>query len=146
MRTTRKESVVADVTHPYGKHFFHVSAILSLLMILMLGCKTNDFNPPPAGSYDLKLIADNLVSPITLSGSQDETKRLFIVDQVGKIWIVNSEGHMLPNPFIDVSSKMVTLSPFYDERGLLGLAFHPEFSRNGKFYLFYTAPPHAGGP
>ena len=41
---------------------------------------------------------------------------------------------------------MVTLSPGYDERGLLGLAFHPDFKSNGKFYLFYTAPPRAGGP
>ncbi|WP_431215823.1 PQQ-dependent sugar dehydrogenase [Puia sp. P3] len=38
------------------------------------------------------------------------------------------------------------LNANYDERGLLGLAFHPDFKSNGKFYLFYSAPPHAGGP
>jgi glucose/arabinose dehydrogenase len=41
---------------------------------------------------------------------------------------------------------MVTLSPGYDERGLLGLAFHPQFKTNHKFYVFYTAPPRAGTP
>jgi glucose/arabinose dehydrogenase len=41
---------------------------------------------------------------------------------------------------------MVSLSPAYDERGLLGFAFHPDFKTNGKFYVFYTAPPRAGGP
>jgi len=40
----------------------------------------------------------------------------------------------------------VTLNGGYDERGLLGLAFHPDFKTNGKFYLFYSVPPRAGGP
>lgn len=146
MKTTSKESAVADVTHSYGKPFFHVSAILFGLIIFMLSCKKHDFNPPPIGSYDLKLVADNLVSPVTVAGSPDESKRLFIVDEIGKIWIINAEGKKLPNPFIDISNKMVSLMPSYDERGLLGLAFHPEFRSNGKFYLFYTAPPRAGGP
>jgi glucose/arabinose dehydrogenase len=146
MRTTPKENISAGVTSIYVKPFFYPCLLSLCLMAFMISCRKGDFNPPPAGSYDLKLIADNLVSPITLSGSPDGTKRLFIVDQVGKIWIVDAEGNMLPNPFIDISSKMVTLSPFYDERGLLGLAFHPEFRSNGKFYLFYTAPPNAGGP
>ena len=52
----------------------------------------------------------------------------------------------MSQPFIDVSSKMVSLRSQYDERGLLGLAFHPDFRSNGKFYLFYTAKPRPGGP
>ena len=52
----------------------------------------------------------------------------------------------MSEPFIDISSKLVTLSLPYDERGLLGFAFHPNYQTNGKFYLFYTAPPRAGGP
>ena len=63
-----------------------------------------------------------------------------------KIWIINGWWKKLAAPFIDVTSKMVTLMPGYDERGLLGLAFHPNFKTNGKFYLFYTAPPPPGGP
>ncbi len=146
MRITSKENIDAFVTSTHARPLFNPYLLVLSLLIFTISCKKNDFNPPPAGSYDLKLVADNLVSPITVSSSPDETKRLFIVDQVGKIWIVIGDGNMLPNPFVDISSKMVSLSPFYDERGLLGLAFHPEFRSNGKFYLFYTAPPRAGGP
>lgn len=97
-------------------------------------------------TLNLQLITDNLVSPLTVASPADGTKRLFIVDQVGKIIIVQADGTKLPTPFIDLSSKMVGLNASYDERGLLGLAFHPDFKNNGKFYVFYTAPPHAGGP
>jgi glucose/arabinose dehydrogenase len=95
---------------------------------------------------DLELVANQFVSPIGLVPSPDDSKRLFVVDQVGKIWIIDKDGNTMPQPFIDVSSKLVELMPFYDERGLLGLAFHPQFKMNGKFYLFYTAPPPPGGP
>ncbi|MBD0332643.1 MAG: PQQ-dependent sugar dehydrogenase [Chitinophagaceae bacterium] len=97
-------------------------------------------------TLSLQLIADNFVSPITLVQPPDGSHRLFVVDQIGIIWIIDGSGNKLPQPFIDVRGKMVTLMPFYDERGLLGLAFHPDFKNNGKFYLFYTAPPPAGGP
>ena len=76
----------------------------------------------------------------------DNSGRLFILDQTGKIWIIGSDGKKLATPFIDLAGKMVAISPGYDERGLLGLAFHPQFKSNGKFYLFYTAPPRPGTP
>jgi glucose/arabinose dehydrogenase len=47
---------------------------------------------------------------------------------------------------MDLTSKLVALTPAYDERGLLSMAFHPNYQTNGKFYVFYTAPPHTGGP
>lgn len=146
MKSIPKKHAVIYANNPHAKTIFRTCVILFSLIIFVTSCRKNDLNRPSAGSYDLKLIADNLVSPITMTGSPDQTKRLFIVDQVGKIWIVGADGNKLPNPFIDVTSKMVSLSPFYDERGLLGLAFHPDFKNNGKFYLFYTAPPRAGGP
>src|SRR5688572_26412575 len=95
---------------------------------------------------DLKLIAGDFVSPVALADAPDDTKRLFVVDQVGKVWIIDNHGNRLPQPFLDISSRMVTLQTFYDERGLLSLAFHPHFKANGKFYVFYTAPPPPGGP
>ena len=51
-------------------------------LILMQSCRKHDFNPPPFGSYDLKLIADNFVSPVTVVDAPDGTKRLFVVDQL----------------------------------------------------------------
>ena len=124
-----------------------LTAILLLgSLILVQSCRKHDFNPPPFGSYDLKLIADNFVSPLGVVDAPDDTKRLFVIDQVGKVWIIKADGTRMPHPFIDISSKIVSLIPDYDERGLLGLAFHPYFRQNRKFYLFYTAPPLAGGP
>jgi len=127
--------------------FFLISS--SLLILLFSGCKKSSISPT-GGNADsipnLQLVTDNLVSPLTMAEAPDNSKRLFILDQVGKIWIIGSDGIKLSAPFIDISSKMVSISPSYDERGLLGLAFHPGFKSNGKFYLFYTAPPHSGGP
>jgi glucose/arabinose dehydrogenase len=100
----------------------------------------------PSRDLDLQMISDNFVSPISLVSPPDGSHRLFVVDQVGKIWIIDSGGQKLSQPFIDISSKIVSLSPFYDERGLLDIAFHPDYKNNGKFYLFYTAPPPPGGP
>lgn len=95
---------------------------------------------------DLQLIADNMVSPIGLVAAPDKSKRLFVIDQIGKVWAIDGAGNRLSEPFIDVSSRMVSLSPGYDERGLLGLAFHPDYAMNGRFFLYYTAPPRSGGP
>ncbi len=76
----------------------------------------------------------------------DDSGRLFIVDQVGKIWIVMPDGTMADEPFLDISNRMVELTPPYDERGLLGLAFHPDYAENGRFFVYYSAPLREGAP
>jgi len=137
-----KKQVKGNVfTHKY------VTPLLLCIVLFGLGCRRNNNNNVNPGNVtpNLQLVADNMVSPLTVAESPDNTNRLFIVDQTGKVWIVKN-GTKLSTPFIDLSSKMVTLSPSYDERGLLGFAFHPDYKTNGKFYVFYTAPPHAGGP
>jgi len=98
-------------------------------------------------AVDIKLIASDFVSPIGLVAVPDATGRLAVIDQVGKIWMIDKAGNKMAAPFLDITSRLVTpLSPGYDERGLLGLAFHPDYAMNGKFYVFYTAPPPPGGP
>ena len=94
----------------------------------------------------LELIAQNLTAPIGLIPSGDGTGRLFIIDQIGLVKIINSSGQILQEPFLDLRSKMVTLSPQYDERGLLGFAFHPNFSQTGRFFVYYSAPLRQGAP
>jgi glucose/arabinose dehydrogenase len=140
------------------KSFSRISGLFLIIIQLIThsGCsKKNSYSntPPPvdttilpAKTPGLQLIADSMVAPIVVSESPDGSKRLFVADQIGKIWIIGADGKKRANPFIDITSKMVTISPSYDERGLLGLAFHPDFKANGKFYLFYTAPPRAGTP
>lgn len=132
------------------KFFATASGMLfiCLLVISTSSCKknNNNNNPPANVTPGLQLVADSLISPVAFAEAPDNSKRLFIVDEIGKIWIVGADGKKLTTPFIDITSKMVALDPSYDERGLLGLAFHPDFKTNGKFYIFYTAPPRPGTP
>ncbi|MEP0845683.1 MAG: PQQ-dependent sugar dehydrogenase [Phycisphaerae bacterium] len=87
-----------------------------------------------------------------MAAPNDGTGRLFILDQVGQIWIIDSDGTKLSEPFLDVSDRMPEIGidfgdgVVFDERGLLGLAFHPNFNRNGLFYVFYSIPLAAGDP
>lgn len=53
---------------------------------------------------------------------------------------------MLAEPFLDLRGKLVALRAQYDERGLLGLAFHPGYAANGRLFVYYGAPLRAGAP
>ena len=134
----------------FGRRFILSFYICLISMALVLsGCSDDDDNTPPVEqtqSIDLVLVAENMVSPIGLVPSPDDSGNLFVIDQVGKIWIIDGSGTVLEQPFLDVSAMMISLNTNYDERGLLGLAFHPEFSSNGRLFIYYTAPPNAGGP
>lgn len=64
--------------------------------------------------------------------------RMFIIEQNGRVKILEG-GQIKPNPFLDIRSKIKPLNHDFDERGLLGIAFHPNFASNGKFYVAYSA-------
>ena len=119
-----------------SKSLFTTFTFLATSLLFLQSCKKQEFSnnitsanqsSAIAGTYDLKLVADNFVSPVTVIQPDDGTKRLFVVDEIGKIWIIFPDGSKSATPFLDISSKMVSLLPDYDERGLLGLAFHPDF-------------------
>ncbi len=105
---------------------------------------------PPIALQAIPDPSGQLLAPVGMTNAGDGSGRLFVIDQGGKIDIVQN-GAVLPTPFLDLSSKLVPLQSGYDERGLLGLAFHPDYSRPGtsgagKFYVFYSAPsPNAPG-
>ena len=111
-------------------------------------------SPPPEetptptfeASVRLELVAEGLAAPLALMPSGDGSGRLFVMDQTGQIWILTPEGELMDEPFLDVSDRMVSLSASYDERGLLGMAFHPDFAENGRFYVYYSAPLRAEAP
>lgn len=91
---------------------------------------------PPKGSTPsvmLASIATGLTSPLDLQSSNDGSDRLFVVEQGGKIRTIKA-GSILSAPFLDISSK-VTLS---GEMGLLGMAFHPSYATNRRFYVNYV--------
>src|SRR6185295_11942927 len=128
-----------------------IASLFIFLCVLLTNCEKNDNNnnnnnPSDSTKVDLQLVADGFVSPIGLVAAPDNTGRLFVIDQAGKIWIIDQSGSKLPTPFMDVTSTLVALNTNYDERGLLGLAFHPQFASNHRFYIYYQLPPRPGGP
>ena len=131
-----------------SRNFFVVTAAGFLVagLVALNGCHKNDHHNPHKEKVDLELIADGFVSPLGVVAAPDKSGRLFVIDQVGKIWIIDDAGNKLTTPFIDVTSMMVPLMPNFDERGLLGLAFHPEYKANGRFFIYYQLPPRDGGP
>lgn len=112
--------------------------------LLQTGCKKSD-KPEGEKGIDLKLIADGFVSPVQLLSSH-HSERLYVVDQVGKVFVIDRKGYKRPTPFFDISSRLVSLNPDYDERGLIGFALHPAFKFNGRCFAYYQLPPAAGGP
>lgn len=72
--------------------------------------------------------------PVFVGHAGDGSKRLFVVEQSGRVRIVKN-GQLLVTPFIDISARVLTGS----ERGLLGLAFAPDYTTSGYFYLYYTS-------
>jgi len=78
-------------------------------------------------------------SPLAMVSPPGDDRK-FVVEQWGRIRIVNAEGELEGTPFLDIRDKLVTLYPDFDERSMFGLAFHPDFAENGKFYVSYAAP------
>jgi glucose/arabinose dehydrogenase len=91
-------------------------------------------------------VVNGLTAPLVLVSPHDDTGRLFVADQVGTIWVLTEGGERLDTPYLDLSDRLVNLNTSYDERGLLGLVFHPNYAENGRFFVYYSAPLRAGGP
>jgi glucose/arabinose dehydrogenase len=84
----------------------------------------------------VSVVTEGLENPLFLTQAGDGTGRLFIVEQPGRIRVL--EGHrLLPASFLDITKQVLSGG----ERGLLGLAFHPNYRRNGRFFVNYTRKP-----
>jgi glucose/arabinose dehydrogenase len=99
---------------------------------------TNNPPPPPPASgappaITLSTVVSGLSSPVGMESAHDGTGRFFVLQQAGIIRIVQN-GAVSPTPFLDISAVVESGG----EKGLLGLAFHPSFSTNRKFYVDYT--------
>jgi glucose/arabinose dehydrogenase len=93
---------------------------------------------------DLRLVADGLVAPVGLVAAPDGSGRSFVLDQPGRIMILR-EDRLVDRPFLDLRGSLVKLDAEYDERGLLGLAFHPDFASNGRLFVYRSVPATAPG-
>jgi glucose/arabinose dehydrogenase len=108
------------------------------------------FAPIQPGGFavGLETVATGLVAPNKGVTAPGEPGRLYVVDQPGVVWRLDLATGA-KSVFLDVSARLVPLGFLgpgtFDERGLLGLAFHPNYRLNGKLYT-YTSEPTAGPP
>jgi hypothetical protein len=91
------------------------------------------FPIPVLAQIQLSPVVSGLSSPVFVGNAGDNLNRLFIVERAGIIKVLQP-GSSTPTVFLDIRSKIVSGG----EQGLLGLAFHPQYSSNGRFFVFYT--------
>ncbi len=111
--------------------------VAALIGAACSGTDTIDPTPiPPEFKLSLVQIASGLSGPVYLTSPAGDA-RLFIVEQPGRIRII-AGGQVLATPFLDITARVATGG----ERGLLSVAFHPQYATNGFFYVYFTG---AGG-
>ncbi|MEO8193576.1 MAG: PQQ-dependent sugar dehydrogenase [Gemmatimonadales bacterium] len=109
---------------------------IATAVLLLAACSGTESTDPVPIPTDFKLalreVANGLNSPVYLASPPGDA-RLFIVEQPGRIRIAEN-GQLLPTPFLDISSRVLSGG----ERGLLSVAFHPQYRTNGFFYVYFT--------
>jgi glucose/arabinose dehydrogenase len=106
-------------------------AALAAGIILMLSV-------PVLAAIQLVPVASGLSRPVFVGHAGDGSNRLFIVEQAGVIKVLQPDTST-PTVFLDIHTLVLSTG---NEQGLLGLAFHPDYETNGRFFVFYT---RAGG-
>lgn len=122
-----------------------MSILSALILLISLGGLVSAQDAPvtaqPGGdlpgdpSIQLVQVASGLADPINVAIPDDGSGRVFIVERIGLISILDADGKLLPNPFLDLT-ELVKID--FLEQGLLGLAFHPDYAENGLFYVNFT--------
>jgi glucose/arabinose dehydrogenase len=92
--------------------------------------------PPPTAQFDLVQVANGFSTPLDIQQPPDNSGRLFVVEQSGHIQIIQSNGTRAGTAFLDVTARAGFTSG--GETGLLGLAFHPQYAQNRRFFVNYT--------
>uniref|UniRef100_A0A8C3YCU6 HHIP like 1 n=1 Tax=Catagonus wagneri TaxID=51154 RepID=A0A8C3YCU6_9CETA len=86
----------------------------------------------------LEEVANGLRNPVAMVHARDGTHRFFVAEQLGLVWAYLPDRSRLEKPFLNISRAVLTSPWEGDERGFLGLAFHPRFRHNGKLYVYYS--------
>ncbi len=119
-----------------------VSCCLLLVAgLVALGHHARWFDQTAAAQTTIQLqqFASGLSFPVFVTNARDGSNRIFIVERTGKIQLMTpGSSAPLATPFLDLTAKVLTSASIGDERGLLGLAFHPQFKTNRRFFVNYT--------
>lgn len=119
----------------------------ALLVCALTALATNPIDAAETGKgFGLKLVAEGFVSPTTLVPLPGPDGKLLVADQAGVIYVLGKDGQRASEPFLDIRPKLTKLNQGFDERGLLGLALHPKFSENKRFFIVYSAPRRDSAP
>lgn len=124
-----------------GRGYRAALFLFVMLLALSLPAFAQD---SPQYTVGVELVAEGFTLPVDFT--VDGSGRMFVVDLAGQIRIITADGQLLPEPFLDLSDKIVELDPGYDERGVLGLAFHPDYANNGRFFVYYSIPLRPDAP
>jgi glucose/arabinose dehydrogenase len=94
---------------------------------------------PDPDLYIWEEVVNGFDNPLYVTHAGDGSGRLFVVEQEGYILVVEN-GQFNPTPFLDISELLpsIVIQARYTEQGLLGLAFHPDFTKNRRFFINYT--------
>ncbi len=102
---------------------------------------------PGSPKIALVKIADGFLDPTNVANAGDGTGRIFVVERLGRVRIVNKNGTVQKEPFLDLTNINPLGSDVqtgFVEQGLYSLAFHPKFKQNGYFYVHYASLPFNG--
>ena len=116
-------------------------ARLGLMLALLHGAQ-----PLQAQQLALQLLAQDLVAPIGLEELPGAGAGSLIVQQDGVVRVLQADGRVASEPFLDLRPRMLPVAQDFEERGLLGFALHPDFARNGRFFVTYSAPLRPSAP
>lgn len=83
-------------------------------------------------------VANGLRNPVGMAHAGDGTHRFFVAEQLGVVWVYLPDRRRVRRPFLDLRGSVLATPWVGDERGFLGLAFHPQFRHNRKFYIYYS--------
>ena len=105
------------------------------LISVYLAAAVAVLSAPTAAFAQIELVpvVSGLSSPVFVGHADDNLNRLFIVEQAGVIKVLQPSATE-PTTFLDIRTRILAGG----ERGLLGLAFHPQYASNGRFFVFYT--------
>jgi glucose/arabinose dehydrogenase len=109
--------------------------VVAVAAAILAGCGggSDDRGPAAAPGYRFVQIASGLDQPVHVTAPRGENRRLYVVEQPGRIRIVDKSGR-ITGTLLDIRSRVACCG----EQGLLSVAFHPRFARNGKYYVNYT--------
>jgi glucose/arabinose dehydrogenase len=108
------------------------SALAALALVTCIACARDGDGQARFGGITLRLITDRLEAPVFLTSPAGDP-RLFVVEQEGRIRVIR-DGRLLEQPFLDLTAWV----GFGGERGLLSVAFHPDYAHNGFLFVNYT--------